>query len=290
MVEDIKSKGNKLEYKSGTVLTGDSKLIINIPNYIVMNKDMNFKRVMIYAFFASKYGLDKSIGFSLHKVIDWSGYKIDNHKQATNDQFTKMIYDFMDLGYLKYQPLGTVNTYVETYYNLDKIIDESQINKNAMIYLDEIKIIQNYKSAKGKGVIEKVNSDFNCAMLLVLAYLRTKIYKRKNEFFGTDEYKTVTERRNSNPEAYASYIKDIADDLGLSVQLTSRAITELENAGLIATYTLARTKIEENKYHTNQTIFCNAYKREGKYLLAEGNKYYDIEISNKINLITQYFK
>jgi DNA-binding transcriptional ArsR family regulator len=79
-------------------------------------------------------------------------------------------------------------------------------------------------------------------------------------------------RRLKNPEAYDCYYFEIAEELGLSARTVSKAVSALNEIGLVYSEPLPRIKYE-NKWRTDHTIFCNAYKREGNYLLANGNEY-----------------
>ena len=60
----------------------------------------------------------------------------------------------------------------------------------------------------------------------------------------------------------------------------SKAVAVLNELDLIYSESLPRIKYE-NKWRTDHTIFCNAYKREGNYLLISGKEYYQLEVENK---------
>ena len=101
----------------------------------------------------------------------------------------------------------------------------------------------------------------------------------------------IEARRIRSPEAYDCYYFEIAETLGLSTRIISKAIDILNHLGLIYFESLPRIKYHDGnneKWRTDHTVFCNMYKREGNYLLASGNEYYLLEIKNKkrkINII-----
>ena len=146
-----------------------------------------------------------------------------------------------------------------------------------------MKQILNYKNQNSKD--SSVNNDI---ILLVFAYLRMRIFRRRNRLFpeeinidnkNSHKY-DIEARKLRSPDAYDCYYCDIAKELGLSSRTVSKAINVLNELGLIYSESLPRIRYD-GKWRTDHTIFCNAYKREGSCLLASGSDYYLTEVKNK---------
>jgi DNA-binding transcriptional ArsR family regulator len=178
---------------------------------------------------------------------------------------------------------NTTSSFIKATINISKLTKECETARFAVIYLDELNQIMSYKSLNSKDAYMNVD-----VILLVFAYLRMKIYRRRNELMPEEnnldnknslEY-DIESRRKRCPEVYDCFYYEIADDLGLSARVISKAIDVLNELGLIYSEALPRIK-HEDKWRTDHTLFCNTYKREKNYLLDTGENYYLREIANK---------
>ena len=203
--------------------------------------------------------------------------------RGINSKIIQIIQYLIDEGYLTLYSELTNLMYMDAIFNVSKIKqkceDKNEREKFAVVYLDELKQIINYQNNEIKS---------NDILLLVFAYLRMKIYRRRNELLPEEinldnknnHQFDIESRRIRCPDAYDCYYYEIAEDLGLDVRMVSKAVEILNGLGLIYSEPLPRIKYE-NKWRTDHTVFCNTYKREGNYLLASGEDYYLTEVKNK---------
>jgi hypothetical protein len=126
----------------------------------------------------------------------------------------------------------------------------------------------------------------------VFSYLRNKISRRPNELKPEERTSDGIEKRKERlPDAYASNIIDIANELNISPKTLSRIIDILEDElKLIVTDRAYRVKNENGEFRTLPTIFANAYKREDKYLLETGKNYARTEIELKAENMKQHYQ
>ena len=155
----------------------------------------------------------------------------------------------------------------------------------AVVYLDELKKIMDYKNLQG-------NSVNSTTILLVFAYFRNKIRRRPNELKPEERTaEGVQKRKERLPDAFDGNISDIAKELGIHKQTLSKVIDILEQElGLIVTDRAYRIKTDNNEFRTLPTIFANAYKREDKYLLVTGEEYSRTEIELKAQNMKQHYQ
>jgi len=280
------------EYPSPTILTGLSSKYIAIPSSIILNTDMDSKRVAVFSYFMIHKGLCDDIYFSVPDVVKWCGLKPDTRADGVSKKFVDVINDLKNEGYLTYsEELGKVSP-LRGEFDTEKVIDECQTESFAIIYSDELKAIINYKKENNKDAF--LNST---TLLLVFAFFRNAIYRRPNKLRPEERNVSnlnnhdvdIERRRSLYPEAYADTYKDISDKIGLSARTISKAVDVLEQQlGLLVTDAAYRVKNDEGKFNTQQTIFANAYKREREFLLAIGEEYSRDEIERKAENIRKY--
>lgn len=290
------------EYSSSTKLSGLSAKYILIPSSIILDKDMDARRVSVFSYFSIRKGMDNNLEFSIPSIVKWSGNKPDTHSNGTNEKYIDIVSDLSDRGYLTYSDELTKIAYTNGTFNSDVVYDMCQHESFAILYLDEIYAIMNYKKEENKKEDKGGGNAFfnNAIILLVFAFFRNAIYRRLNELKPEDinidgsnnHNNDIAARRTFRPEAYDNTYLDISKKLGVSADTISKAVKTLEQLGLIVSEAVDRTYEEvdsngkkDKKWKTENTIFANTYKREGEYLLAEGEDYYENEISNKIKLI-----
>lgn len=273
----------KFEYSSPIELDVIGGNYFAIPASIIMDTDMTEKRATVFSFFSIYRGLNSSLFFSINNIVKWTRKQPNRHANGINSKIIQVIECLRDGGYLTLSEELNNSSCVEATFNLSKISQECDNDRFAIIYLDELKQIMDYQNPNAKDAF--LNSD---VILLVFAYLRMKIYRRRNKLFleeisvnnQNNHQLDIDTRRLRSPDAYDCYYYEIAEELGLTSRTVSKAVDVLNELGLIYSEPLPRIKYE-NKWRTDHTVFCNTYKREGNYLLISGSQYYLTEIENK---------
>lgn len=276
-------KDYKYEYDK-TLLTDLESKYIYIPLSVIVDNELDVKRVGIFSYLRIHCGLNDLIGFTIPDIVIWCGMKPNNREGKTNDKFLSIIDEFNSRGYLTYLTNKDKNTYMKC--KLDMEYYYSQCSDGyAIVYLDELQKIMDYKNLQG-------NSIDNTIMLLVFAYFRNKIFRRPNELKPEERTADgIRQRRIRLPEAASSNITTIANELGVHKQTLTKAIDILENElNLIVTDRAYRVKNEDGEFRTLPTLFANAYKREDKYLLKTEEDYSRIEIELKAENMKQCYQ
>ena len=283
----IENESYKMDYKyeyDKILLEDMESKYIYIPLSIIINSNIDIKRVSTFSYLRIHCGLNDLIGFTIPDMVAWCGMKPNNREGKTNDKFLSVIDNLTNGGYLTFLTKKDKNTYMKCKFDMECYYRQCS-EGYSVIYLDELQKIMDYKNLQG-------NSIDNAIILLVLAYLRNKIIRRPNEL--KPEERTldgITQRRKRLPEAIGSNITTIAKELGLHKQTLSKAIDVLEyDLKLIVTDRAYRIKNEDGEFRTLPTIFANAYKREDKYLLATGSDYSRTEIEFRAEYLKQYYQ
>lgn len=280
-------QSNKFEYEYSSYVDLDdvSCNYFRVPSSIISGIDIGDKRVSVFSFFSIRRGLDRNLLFSVNNIVKWMKKQPNRNANGINNKIIQTIKNLSDWGYLELFDELNNSSCIEANFNLQKISHECDERKDgfALIYLDELNKILSYQDLNTKDVF--FNNDI---VLLVFAYLRMKIYRRSNKLLlgeinldnREDHEYDIKERMLRAPEAYDCYYYEIAEELGLSPRIVSKAVNVLWNLNLIYFEPLPRIKYND-KWRTDHTIFCNTYKREKNYLLASGSDYYMQEIVNK---------
>ena len=249
----------RYEYPSPAELDPDAGVYFAVPSRIILNKDMGDKRMTAFSFFSIRRGLDCGVSFSINGLVEWVGRKPDRHSNGINGKFANAIECLESEGYVSLSDKVKNSACIEACFNLDKVSQECRHDRFAIIYLDELKKILNYRNPNSKDTL--LNND---NILLLFAYLRMMIFRRRNKLLPEEmnldnrcshEY-DVDMRRRKSPDAYNGYFCDIADDLGMPARTVSKAVAVLNDLGLIYSEQLPRTK-HNGKWTTNHTVFCN---------------------------------
>lgn len=281
---------NGYEYPNPVELIGDACAYFLVPSAVVLDNDIGEKRLTAFSFFSVRRGIDGKVDFSVNRIVQWAGRTPNRNASGVNAKVSESVEHLVRKGYLGISGDCSGARIAEACFNLPKVADECNHDRFAVIYVDEIKKIMDYNGFESGDRL--MNND---VVLLVFSYLRMMIYRRRNklrpEEINVDDLDDckhdIEARRANSPEAYSGYYCDIADDLGLSPRVVSKSIDVLEELGLICSEQLPRTKVGD-KWVTNHSVFCNAYKREGKYLLDEGAEYRIREMKNKKNKINAF--
>ena len=273
----------RYEYSSSVKLDDVSGNYFAIPSSIILDDAMTEKRISVFSFFSIYRGLNYSMFFSINSIVKWMGKQPNRHTNGINGKVIQVIECLVDEGYLTLSEELNNSSCIEVIYNLSKISKECDYDRFAIIYLDELKQIINYRNPNPKDSF--LNSD---VLLLVFAYLRMKIFRRRNKLSPEEinmdgkcnhQY-DIDARKLRSPDAYDCYYFEIAEELGLTARTVSKAVDALNELGLIYSESLPRIKYND-KWRTDHTIFCNMYKREGSYLITSGKDYYLTEVENK---------
>ena len=275
----------KYEYHKTPLNELESKYIY-VPLSVIINNEIDIKRVGVFSYLRIHSGLNNVIGFTIPDIVEWCGMKPNKRADKSNDKFLNVVDALNDIGYLTYLTEQSKSSYMKCKFDMNYYYDECS-NGYAVIYLDELEKILNYKKENIKD-----SSLTNTTILLVFAYLRNKIRRRPNELKPEERTSDgIKARRERCPEAYADNIITIAEDIGISSKTLSKIIDILESElELIITDRAYRIKTEEGEFKTLPTIFANTYKREDKYILAAGEKYSRNEIELKVKNMNQYYQ
>ena len=276
-------KDYKYEYAK-TLLTDLESKYIYIPMSVIVDKEIDVKRVSIFSYLRIHCGLNDTIGFTIPDMVNWCGMKPNNREGKINDKFLSIINDISNRGYLTYLSEQSKSLFMKCKLNMEYYYEQCS-NGYAVVYLDELEKIMKYKNLQG-------NSISNATILLVFAYFRNKIKRRPNELKPEERTAEGIQRRRMRlPDAFDSNISDIAKDIGIHKQTLSKILDILEqDLELIITDKAYRVKNEDSEYRTMPTIFANAYKREDKYLLITDEKYSRTEIALKAKNLKQHYQ
>lgn len=276
---------DKYEYQR--ILLDDlSSKYIYIPLSVIINTELDIRRAGVFSYLRVHCGLNNVVNFTASDIVEWCGGKPDRWINGSNDKVLSTLDVLNDEGYLTYLTEKSRSSYMKCKFNTKYYYDECS-DGFAVIYLDEIEKIMNYKRENIKD--STLN---NMSILLVFAYLRNKIRRRPNELKIEERYPDrIKDRRERLPDAFDGNINDIAAELGISSKTVSKIIDILEHdLSLIVTDRAFRIKNEDGEFRTLPTIFTNAYKREDKYLLNTGENYSRIEIELKAKNMKQIYQ
>lgn len=288
---------NKLEYQNTMVeLDCYSRNYYSIPSSVIFDPDgvMNEKRISVFSFFSMFKAANDNLFFSVNSIVKWLGRKPNKHKNAINDKIHQNMDGLIYYGHLSMiDDCGNDSYCSQALVNMKSIRQECDIERFAIIYFDEYEKIMSYKFSNNKDVYLS-----NDSVLLVFAYLRSKIAKRRNELLPeeinldnkNDLVYDIQKRKLKSPDVYNCFLMDIARELKLSDRVVSLSVSVLNELGLIYSVEMPRTRQDDSKWKTNHTLFCNAYKREGGYLLDSGEQYYLTEIENKKKKLNGIFR
>lgn len=274
---------DKYEYKR-IQLDGLSSKYIYIPLSVIVNTELDARRVGVFSYLRIHCGLNNIVNCTIPDIVEWCGGKPDRYANGSNDK-TLLTMDYLsEEGYLTYLTKRSKSAFMKCKVNMGYYYDKCS-DGFAVVYLDEIEKIMSYKRENIKD-----NTLNNMSILLVFAYLRNKIKRRPNELNPEERTSDgIKKRRERLSDTFDSNINDIAAELNISSKTISKIIDVLEyEMSLIVTDRAFRVKNEDGEFRTLPTIFANAYKREDKYLLDTGDEYSRMEIEFKAENIQGY--
>lgn len=269
------------EYKTPSRLDAMSARYFRVPSSVILDIDMGSKRIAAFAFFSVRRGLDNRLEFSVNSMVRWTGKKPNRHSGCINDRFLDAVSGLARNGYVSVDGRLGGSSYAEVMFDALRVSQDCDQERFATIYLDELEKILGYRNPNTRDPY--LNND---TTLLVFAYLRMMIFKRRNRFFPEEADISIDARRAKSPEVYNGYYRDIANDIGLSERTVSKAVGVLVELGLIYVDEMPRMK-HNGKWVTGYTLFCNVEKREGGFLLDGGSEYFARETRNKKLLLAK---
>lgn len=277
------NSNNKYEYAK-TLLEGSASKYIYIPLSIILDNELDTKRIGVLSYLRIHCGLNDTIGFTVSDMVEWNGMIPKRGVDKINGKFLSIIDDLSNRGYLTYLTEPNRSSYMKCQFNTEYYYNECS-KGYAVIYLDEFEKMISYKNLHG-------NSISNAMLLLVFAYLRYKIRRRPNELKPEERtLENIKLRKQRLPDAFDSNITTIAEEIGIHKQTLSKVIDILEDElKLIVTDRAYRIKNKNGEFRTLPTIFANAYKREDKYLLVTGDDYGRTEIELKAENMNQHYQ
>lgn len=185
-----------------------------IPSSIILNKELDAKRVAAYAFFLVYHGRDMELMFSLNALISWCGYVPNAHTGRMNEKFIALINELENIGCIKCEDDISIKPYtrlLRATVNAKWWQDAMNSGQYAKVYLDEIeKILQCHKKSEN-DTSTMVGKD-----MLVFAYLKMNMVKNSD-----------------GKSVYRGFYKSIASDVGLSEKSVSKIIRNLQEKGMI---------------------------------------------------------
>lgn len=277
-----------LEYDDMEMLDGDEGLSIKIPSDIIFDSGENPKIITAFSYFSAWRAFNGRVNYSVNDIVEWTNRIPTRRKGGIDNQMFDAVGYLSDMGYIEIDdaPSGSKRAIAK--------VNGVEYDSFSIIYLDEISKVFSYEDQNKSD--KRFNTDI---LFMIFAYLRWKIPKRKNNILndvllnGSDgkiDIKASIENSRTNmPEAYDCYYKDIADNLGISERLVSKCADILMELGLIY-HKNPNHYNSGSKWVTTTTIFCNFYKRYGRYLADCGDDYINREIANKENGIFEFTK
>jgi len=250
-----------------------------IPKDLIENTENELCNETRVAVFCYLYGhrilINDTISFSLKSMCGW----FNKNDINPNSTILKKILDSLNLlsnmGYIQIKTnlmKYSIAKPIQVEFNVAVI--KNVENGFAKIYNDELHTI---------FFNRRVNVKHGIQNLLLLSYLRCNIVQRPNK---------INHALNTHNliEAYDCYEKDIINDIGLSHYYISNSIKDLMELGFIYCDRVSSFKYSEDYFIKGVLVFVNKYKREDKYVLAQGENYYMSEFKKKEMRLRQLFE
>ena len=133
----------KYEYKRIPLKESQSKYIY-IPLSVIIDTELDTRRVGIFSYLRIHCGLNNVIGFTIPDAIEWCGGKSDRRVNGANDKVLSTLDTLVNMGYLTYLTEKSRSSYIKCEFNMAHYYEECS-NGYAVIYLDELKKIMSYK-------------------------------------------------------------------------------------------------------------------------------------------------
>ena len=133
----------KYEYKKIPLEEYQSKYIY-IPLSVITDTELDTKRVAAFSYMRIHCGLNNMINFTIPDIVEWCGGKPDRKANGSNGKMISILDYLNDGGYLTYLTDKSRSSYMKCEFNMSNYYDSCS-NGYAVIYLDELEKIMNYK-------------------------------------------------------------------------------------------------------------------------------------------------
>lgn len=141
---------------------------IKIPKEIILNKKLNEKRVLFYVYFPCNMTYKNLAMFSCNYIVEWCGYKPNNHKGKINEDLMNMILEFQKENYLYLNSSLALNNLTVANINLDF---SNELNSFVSINTNEIDKIKNFTQC----ILNDTSTTF-ARLLLIYSYFKINEY------------------------------------------------------------------------------------------------------------------
>lgn len=231
-----------------------SDCFIIIPKEVIVNNSIDDKRILVFIYLAIMKTRNEKCYISCNHMINWFGYKPNINKGRINDKFKLVLKSLINIGYIKEMD---IETEFKSNYLIELSLNEfafKPTNNFTIIHLNEINSIKQYMSTINDKDISLSK------VLIIFTYLRSKIYRRKTP---KDKY----------PECFYSNYQVIADDLGVSRQTISKAVSILDELNIIHSEQMSTIKDADGNWKKGVTIFVDKYRYHYTGLLDDKYDY-----------------
>ena len=100
-INNDKNKDYKYEYNK-TLLTNLESKYIYIPLSVIVDNNIDTKRVSVFSYLRIHCGLNDLIGFTIPDLVAWCGMKPNSREGKINDKFLNIVDNFSDRDYLTF--------------------------------------------------------------------------------------------------------------------------------------------------------------------------------------------
>lgn len=240
-----------------------ARCFVKIPEDILVAQTSE-KRIDAWIYLYFNQTRDSTVSYCLNHMIEYSGYSVLPNKHATDstyagNMFISAMQWFYENGYIsdfkKEMFIGS------KFQNSPVSLDSPHLSHHGQIYDFEITYIKTHKPKYTRITTSKI--------LLVLAYIRLKMWRRHNQSNGHS-----SPPKKNKPEIFYSYINIIADKLHLDERMVSHTLSWLSENGFIA-YEQLPTDVSNGYYTTGYTVFVDRYR----YYISRGTKNMALDLS-----------
>ena len=220
---------------------------VKIPREIIYDKDLSFKRVIIFSYLCARRSLDDTVAFSTIELCHWSKLKPNYRDGKINQKYYEVLLLLSHYGYFEscpdFEKCLKEKTNSVKYQQVKLNIEKFDVpDKFGIIYFDELDKILNFKEElKGKSIdLTRMSSAY---ILLLLSYIRVNL-----------------NRTDDKPLCCYRLFQKISDDIGLSERYIGRIVDILEELKIVKCQPMRREKYIKDgkeKYLTTPKDFAN---------------------------------
>jgi len=275
----MKMSAENFEYPSKKQLKGKAARYINVPASLIFDLQTDAKDLATFVFLSIQRGLNDIVIFSLpDDLVKWNGFIPRRHSDGINQKFIDSLEKLQRKDYIS--NMTHSNSIYRLMFNSQKVYDECQEYSFAVLYVDEIEKVIQYRNTDGDKYLNTP------VLLFVLMFFRNAICRRPNKLRQKED--NVENRRILFPEAYNDKFVNISKKLGVPPRTIAKAVSILTQLNLLVVNKSFNVRIANDEFRTQDIIFANPYKREGSCLLDDSPEYSRREIENKEKLLQKF--